>query len=70
MLVRFAIVWALLHIGCLIYEIIEYLKSKRWGLEWWLKYHAKGTTRVCILMDGIFLFSAVVYWIVYGFNFI
>ncbi len=70
MLVRFAIIWALLNIGCLIREIMEYRKSKRWGLKWWLEYHLKPLTGFVIYINKVFILAAILYWIVNGFNFI
>ena len=70
MLIRFAIIWALLHIGCLIREIMEYRRSKRWGWKWWWNNHLCDLTEFLFVADSVILFLAVIYWIVNGFNFI
>ena len=69
MIIRFAIVWALLNISCLIYEIMQYRKSKRWGWKWWLKYHISVLTYFVLFADKIFIVGAIVYWIIKGLNF-
>lgn len=66
MLVRFAIVWALLHIGLLIREIKQYRESKQWGWRWWLKYHTCALTQFVLFADRIFIVAAIIYWLING----
>lgn len=68
MLVRSAIIWALLNIGCLIREIMEYRKSKRWGWKGWLEYHISGLTRFVISINKVLILAAIVYWVLTGFK--
>jgi len=70
MIIRLIIVWIILHIGCLIYEIKQYRKSKQWGWKWWWENHICSLTQILVIADGTTLGLAVLYWIIFGFNFI
>lgn len=64
---RCFVVLAILHVVAIVYEIVEYRKSKRWGFLWWIKYHLCGLSRALVMCDIVMIIGFVLLFIIFGF---